>query len=475
MIKVTTQWISRVVEGSMIGGSVSIDSVSTDTRTIIPGSLFVALRGGNFDGHQFVDQAIEKGAVAVVVDKQLDVNIPQIVVQNTTRALGALGAGIKNQLRPKTVAITGSMGKTTVKEMVAAILSRLGNVLATAGNFNNDIGVPLTLLRLEEAHDFAVMELGANHRGEIAYTTGLTQPDVCMINNIAPAHLEGFGDIDGVARAKAEIFKHSSDECVAVVNCDVSYSKRWLDKLSGREVIRYSTDKSKDVDVWVDNICLDEFGCATFDLCRKSKGINENILVQLSVPGMHNVANALAAACVCMSLGACMVDVSLGLAQMEPVKGRVNLLKVNDHLTVIDDTYNANVESAKAGIDLLKQTAGRTIVVLGDMAELGLNARSYHEEVGEYAKEQGINHLLSLGVLSQNASEGFGGKGEKAEQGKHFSTRAQLMPHLYQLINQASQKVTVLVKGSRSAKMELVVNALENHYDVEKHNSREAS
>lgn len=478
MIKVTTQWVSRVVEGSMVGGSVDIDSVSTDTRTITPGSLFIALRGGNFDGHQFVEQAIEKGAVAVVVDKQLDLlhlkarvpqKVPQIVVENTTRALGALGAGIKNQLRPKTVAITGSMGKTTVKEMVAAILSRLGNVLATAGNFNNDIGVPLTLLRLDEEHDFAVMELGANHRGEIAYTTGLVQPDVCMINNIAPAHLEGFGDIDGVARAKAEIFDHSSDECVAVVNCDVSYSKRWLSKLSGRKVITYSTDKNKDVDVWVDNICLDEFGCATFDLCRKFNGVNENILVQLSVPGMHNVANALAAACLSMSLDASMVDVSLGLAQMQPVKGRVNLLKVSDHLTVIDDTYNANVESAKAGIDLLKQTAGHTIVVLGDMAELGLNARSYHEEVGVYAKEQGITNFASLGVLSQNASDGFGDKG------KHFSTRNQLLPHLYQLINQASQKVTVLVKGSRSAKMELVVSALENHYDVEKHNSREAS
>ena len=469
MIKVTTQWICRVTEGSMVGGSVSIDSVSTDTRTIDTGALFIALRGGNFDGHQFVDQAIEKGAAAVIVDHKLDVDVPQIVVADTTRALGALGAAVKNQINLKTVAITGSMGKTTVKEMVAAVLSRLGDVLATAGNFNNDIGVPLTLLRLDEQHDYAVMELGANHRGEIAYTTGLVQPDVCMINNIAPAHLEGFGDIDGVARAKAEIFEHSSDDCVAVVNCDVTYSKRWLNKMADRKVVKYSIDKTKDVDVWVDNICLDEFGCATFDLCRKANGINENILVQLNVPGQHNVANALAASCVCMSLGASLLDVSLGLAQMQPVKGRVNLIKVNDHLTIIDDTYNASVESVKAGIDLLKQTAGHTIVALGDMAELGLNARSYHEEVGIYAKEQDINHLCSLGVLSQNATEGFG------ENGKHFSTRAQLMPHLYQLINQASQKVTVLVKGSRSAKMEMVVAALENHYDVEKHNSREAS
>lgn len=469
MIKVTTQWISRVVEGSMVGGSVEVDAVSTDTRTIAPGALFIALRGGNFDGHQFVEQAIEKGAAAVIVDQKLDIEVPQIVVENTTKALGALAAGIKNQLRPKTVAITGSMGKTTVKEMVAAILSRLGEVLATDGNFNNEIGVPLTLLRLEEDHDFAVIEQGANHPGEIAYTTGLSNPDVCMINNVAPAHLEGFIDIQGVARAKAEIYKFSSDDCVAVINRDCEFSGRWLKKFAHRRIQTYSTDKSKDVDVWVDNVCLDEFGCATFDLYRKQNGISENILVQLTVPGEHNVANALAAATVCMNLGASLTDVSLGLVQMQPVKGRTNLIKVSEQLTIIDDTYNANVESAKAAIDLLAQNAGEKMVILGDMGELGLNARSYHEEVGLHAKAKGVEHFYSLGVLSQNASEPF------EEQGKHFSTRNQLLPAVYQLLGNINQKVTVLVKGSRSAKMELVVQAIENHFDEVKHNSREAS
>jgi UDP-N-acetylmuramoyl-tripeptide--D-alanyl-D-alanine ligase len=469
MIKVTTQWISRVLSGSMVGGSVDIEFVSTDTRTIEQGALFIALRGGNFDGHQFVDQAIARGAGAVVVDHQLDIDIPQIIVADTTSALGALGSAIKEQVQPKTIAITGSVGKTTVKEMVAAILSRLGNVLATKGNFNNEIGVPLTLLRLELEHDYAVIELGANHPGEIAYTTGLTKPDVCVINNIAPAHLEGFIDIQGVARAKAEIFKYSPPDCVAVVNCDSPFSKRWLAKFKDRPIKRFSTDSNKDVDVWVDDICLDEFGCPTFELYSKTKGITENILVQLTVPGMHNVGNALAAASLCISVGASLTDISLGLISMKPVKGRVNLIKVSDELTVIDDSYNANVQSAKAAIDLLVQTAGHKVLVFGDMAELGLNARSYHEQVGEYAKEHGVDHLLTLGVLSQNASELFNGNG------KHFSTRGQLMPFLHQVLANANQKVTVLVKGSRSAKMELVVNALVDHYDLVKHSSREAS
>ena len=188
----------------MIGGAVDIDEVCTDSRTIQPGSLFIALKGRNFDGHAFVPQAVEKGVAAVVVDRRMDIDVPQLIVEDTNRALGMLGAAIKNQIQPKTIAITGSVGKTTVKEMAAAILSRLGNVLATKGNFNNDIGVPLTLLRLEPEHDYAVIELGANHAGEIAYTTGLTNPDVVLINNVAEAHLEGFGDIYGVIRAKGE-------------------------------------------------------------------------------------------------------------------------------------------------------------------------------------------------------------------------------------------------------------------------------
>jgi UDP-N-acetylmuramoyl-tripeptide--D-alanyl-D-alanine ligase len=462
MIKVSSQWICRALSATMIGGALDIDEVSTDTRTINPGALFIALKGPNFDGHRFAEQAIKSGASAILVDHELDVTVPQIVVIDTTEALGALGAAIKAQLQPKTIAITGSVGKTTVKEMVAAILSRLGNVLATKGNFNNEIGVPLTLLRLEPQHDYAVIELGANHPGEIGYTTGLTKPDVCMINNVAAAHLEGFIDLYGVARAKGEIFTFSQADTIAVVNCDSEYSDYWLRRLKDRPVRKFAMSSNmsadKQVDVWVDNICMDEYGCATFDLYSKNDGVQENIMVQLVVPGRHNINNALAAASVCMSVGASLTDISLGLRQMKPVTGRVNLIKVSPSLTVIDDTYNANVESAKAAIDLLVDNAGQKVLVLGDMAELGLDARVYHEEVGDYAKAQGIDRLFTLGVLSQNASEMFNGSG------KHFSSRKLLLEHLHQTLDAGQQKVTVLVKGSRSAKMELVVEALVAHY-----------
>jgi UDP-N-acetylmuramoyl-tripeptide--D-alanyl-D-alanine ligase len=468
MIKVSTQWICKALSAQMVGDALDIDKISTDTRYIEPGALFIALRGPNFDGHQFVEQAIKKGAALIVVDHQLEVDVPQLVVKDTTEALGALGAAVKAKLQPKTIAITGSVGKTTVKEMTAAIMSCLGTVLATKGNFNNEIGVPLTLLRLEPQHDFAVIELGANHPGEIAHTTTLVKPDVCMINNVAEAHLEGFVDLYGVARAKGEIFTHSENDSIAVVNLDCNYCDYWLRKLKDRPVKCFAMSDDKDVDVWVDNVRLDEYGCATFDLYRKVDEGNEKVEVQLSVPGMHNVNNALASASVCMSLGATMKDVSVGLQQMQPVVGRVNLIKVSAVLTVIDDTYNANVESAKAAIDLLVETAGLKMLVLGDMAELGLNARIYHEEVGIYAKEKGIDGLFTLGVLSQNASEMFNGDG------KHFSSRTQLMEHLCQTIDQAEQKITVLVKGSRSAKMELVVEALVVNYGAEEQNPREA-
>jgi UDP-N-acetylmuramoyl-tripeptide--D-alanyl-D-alanine ligase len=491
MITVTTGWISRALSAVLSGADIDISNISTDTRNIRQGDLFVALKGHNFDGHQFVSAAIEKGAVAVIVDHPLDVTIAQILVEDTTRALGALSRAIKAQMSHQTIAITGSVGKTTVKEMVASVLSRRGNVLATKGNFNNEIGVPLTLLRLTPEHDYAVIELGANHPGEIAYSTGLVQPNVTLINNVAAAHLEGFIDLYGVARAKGEVFTNSGDDAIAVVNVDSDYSDYWLSRLKNRLVTRFSMNVNKDATVWVENISLDEYGYATFTLCHlggsmaishsltngltsgdqttdvKVKTVQANsVEVHLAVPGRHNVNNALAAASVCLSCGVELADISLGLSQMQPVSGRGNLLKVTDNLVIIDDTYNANVESAKAAIDLLSENNGLTVLVFGDMAELGQAARIYHEEVGHYAAQQKIDKLYTLGVLSQNASEAFF-KGKKQGLGEHFLNRLKL---LEQLINQLEsvagnqQKVTILVKGSRSSQMELVVQALVAHY-----------
>jgi len=447
MIPLQTKEIAQLVQGQLVGADIQIQSVSTDSRNITQGDLFIALKGPNFDGHQFAADVIAKGAVALIVDQQLPVAVPQIIVADTRLALGALGAAVKQKVNPKSVAVTGSVGKTTVKEMMAAILDRIGNVLATAGNFNNDIGAPLTLLRLTEQHQYAVMELGANHLGEIAYTSSLVKPEVSIITNVAAAHLEGFGDLFGVARAKGEIYGSLGTDGVAIVPLDSEFSDYWLKRLQDKTVLTFSSTQPADFNA--EHIVLNEQGCASFDLvCPQGR-----IFIQLVLPGKHNVANALAAAAATLALGASLTDVQLGLAAMKPVKGRINVTQASDKLRLIDDTYNANSESTKAAIDLLATYPGFRVLVFGDMGELGADARLYHEEVGLYAKQKGINLLFTLGVLSQSASDLFNG------QGAHFSSRQQLIQKLSPILDEQSSS-TVLVKGSRSAKMELVVQDL---------------
>lgn len=447
MITLNCAEIALILDGTLTGRNVSISNISTDSRGVSQNDLFIALKGPNFDGSAFVAEVKEKGAAAVVVEQAVAVDIPQIIVRDTRLALGQLAAAVKARLAPKTIAVTGSAGKTTVKEMMAAILSRRGHVLATQGNFNNDIGVPLTMLRLTEQHQYAVLELGANHQGEIAYTTSLAKPDVAIITNVAPSHLEGFGDVFGVARAKGEIFNAITPQGLAVIPADSEYRDYWLRRLEGKPVQQFSANAT--ADYHAQNIVLDSNGCAAFELICPSGSQS----IQLTIPGKHNVANALAAASACIAVGATLADVQLGLAQMQAVKGRTNIKMVNAQLRVIDDTYNANVESVKAAIDLLASYNGYRVLVLGDMAELGADARLYHEEIGLYAKEAGINLLFTLGVLSQSASDLFNG------QGAHFSSRQALLQRLLPVISE-QQEVTLLVKGSRSAKMELVVQDL---------------
>ena len=447
MINLNCAEIALILDGALTGHNVSISNVSTDSRVIAPGDLFIALRGPNFDGSAFVADVKAKGAAAVVVEHKLAVDIPQIVVADTRLALGQLAAEVKARLAPKTVAVTGSAGKTTVKEMMAAILSCRGPVLATKGNFNNDIGVPLTMLRLTAEHQYAVLELGANHQGEIAYTTSLAKPDVAIITNVAASHLEGFGDLYGVARAKGEIFNAITSDGLAIIPADSDYRDYWLERLQGKRVLQFALNG--EADFTAENIVLDDNGCAGFDLlCPQGR-----CQLQLPLPGKHNVANALAAAAATLEIGATLNDVQLGLAQMAAVKGRTNITRVTEQLRLIDDTYNANVESVKAAIDLLASYPGYRVLVLGDMAELGADARLYHEEIGLYAKKAGINLLFTLGVLSQSASDLFNG------QGAHFSSRQTLLQRLLPLLSE-QQAVTLLVKGSRSAKMELVVQDL---------------
>jgi len=456
--------------------SISVVNLVTDSRALKsqdkPAApqqdAFLALKGPNFDGHRFAKYVVDNGCQVLIVDHLIDNidsnKVAQILVDDTRIALGKIAAYVKQQVAPKTVGITGSSGKTTVKEMLAAILSRLGKVLATNGNFNNDIGVPLTLLRLEHDHDFAVIEMGANHIGEIAYTTELVKPDVAMINNIAAAHLEGFGDLCGVARAKGEIFAGLSADGVALYNKDTKYTNKWQWRLTDKKVRTFSCLNPVNADCYSSNVTLDENGCASFDL-QCSLGQCE---IQLTVPGKHNVCNAVAATAAAIECGASLNDIKLGLAQMAPVKGRLNIhhlkeTSVSKPIKLIDDTYNANVESIKAAITLLANYAGQRVLVLGDMAELGSDARSYHQEVGEYAKEQGINVLLTLGVLSQNTSDAFARKNNAISE--HFSDKKALNECLFNLLLNdeqsaqacAVQDINILVKGSRSAHMEYVV------------------
>ncbi|MFT5755900.1 MAG: UDP-N-acetylmuramoyl-tripeptide--D-alanyl-D-alanine ligase [Alteromonadaceae bacterium] len=462
MIPLLLSDIAQVVNGELVGEDFIVEHITTDSRSLTHSAnkneLFLALKGPNFDGHKFVQQVIKLGCNAVIVDHKVACEIAasfsQIIVADTEQALGHVAAYVKKQVSPKTVAITGSSGKTTVREMVAAILSRLGNVLATDGNFNNHIGVPLTLLRLEPQHDFAVVELGANHIGEIAYTTELVKPDIAIINNIAAAHLEGFGNLCGVARAKGEIFEGLSAEGIAIYNQDCKLANKWQWRLTDKKVRRFSC--LTDSDCYSSAAILNENGCASFQL----HSYIGKCFIELTVPGQHNVCNAVAAAVIAIELGASLDDVRLGLAEMTPVKGRLNLHQLGGDFKLIDDTYNANVESIKAAVDLLASYPGRRVLILGDIGELGADARSYHHEVGEYAKLRQIDDLLTIGVLSQSTSDAFVSRTH--QKALHFSERNKLLACLEQLLADEDQQISILVKGSRSAHMEYVVKDIIN-------------
>ncbi|WP_341502924.1 UDP-N-acetylmuramoyl-tripeptide--D-alanyl-D-alanine ligase [Gallaecimonas sp. GXIMD4217] len=445
MLTLTLSEIAQALGGTLSGDDKSITAVSTDGRTLKGGELFVALVGERFDAHDFIDQVQAAGAAALLVSKDVDSALPQIRVQDTRLALGLLGQYVRDRVAPTVAALTGSCGKTTVKEMLAAILGQQAPVLYTAGNFNNDIGVPLTLLRLEPEHRFAVMELGANHEGEIAYTAALVRPRVALVNNVAAAHLEGFGTLSGVARAKGEIYGALDRDGIAVVNLDDDFAQDWLGRLQDREVLTFG--QRPDADIRAEQVLTRDDGCSQFKLVLKQ----QSVAVSLPLPGRHNVANALAAAAMAHALGVTPALIASGLATVKPVPGRLNVLPLGERGRLIDDTYNASVGAVMAAIDLLAGYGGRRVLVLGDLGELGEKARHYHAELGRYAKEKGIDNLLTQGVLSQAASDAFGlGAG-------HFDDKETLVTRLEALLADEQQPISILVKGARSARMEAVV------------------
>ena len=459
MIKLSTKELADILSAQLIGvDNICVENVSTDTRKPCSEGLFFALKGENFDAHHYLAKAVEQGCAAVVVERECDVDVPQLIVSDTRLALGQLGKWLKAKINPKTVAITGSSGKTTVKEMTASILQQMvqdpEEVLFTHGNFNNDIGVPLTLLRLEPKHKFAVIELGANHQGEIAYTVDLVQPDVALINNIAAAHLEGFGSIEGVAQAKGEIYQGLKENGMAIMENAHSaryWQKYWHAQIGKVKTSVFSSSETTS-DYYAKGIELTETG-SEFKLCIADVG---EIDINLPYLGAHNVSNAVAAAALAFNVGASLAQIKAGLEQKSQVKGRLFPIQVHENLLLLDDTYNANVGSLQSAIHVLQQYNAFRIFAVGDMAELGENSEFCHEQVADFAQAAKLDLVVSFGAQSAVISS--------ACHGKHFMDKAELVDYLSPIIQQQqeTQKVVLLAKGSRRMQMEDVINLIKD-------------
>ncbi|MGF1697675.1 UDP-N-acetylmuramoyl-tripeptide--D-alanyl-D-alanine ligase [Vibrio lamellibrachiae] len=452
MISVSLSQLAKVLDAQLIGSDNTITQVSTDTRKIESNTLFIALIGERFDAHGFVQQAIDNGAKALLVSRVCDVDVAQLVVRDTKLALGQLGAWIHKQCEIPTVAITGSCGKTTVKEMLASILSTQGQVLYTAGNFNNEIGAPLTLLRSHPSDDYAVIELGANHIGEIAYTTALVKPDIALVNNVAAAHLEGFGSIEGVKIAKGEIYQGLPENGVAVMNLDSHGGERWSEVLADKKIVSFSVNNTK-ADLFASDISINEQGAAQF-LMQTPQG---SITVQLGIIGRHNISNALAAAALAIECGVELEDIKHGLTHLMEVKGRVEAIELSSSIRLIDDSYNASVPAMNAAVDLLSSFQSQRWLILGNMAELGGESLALHRQVGEYAARFNFEYVLTYGDDAKVISE--------LCHGHHFETHERMNTYIEQQLEQHNkQHHTLLVKGANSAGMSKIVAALkENH------------
>jgi UDP-N-acetylmuramoyl-tripeptide--D-alanyl-D-alanine ligase len=422
------------------GSDAVFTGVSTDTRALAPGDLFVALTGPRFDGHGFLPDAIAAGAAGALLGHALDTPLPYVEVPDTRQALGSFAALWRAQFKVPVVAVTGSNGKTTVKEMLAAILACRGKGCVTRGNLNNDIGVPLTLLRLRADDGYAVIEMGMNRRGEIGYLAGLTRPTIALITNAAEAHLAGLGSVEEVARAKGEIFTGLADGGTAVINADDAYRELWKTLVAPRRVLTFGLEHKADVRA---DYALGGNGC-TLRLMTPAGDID----VRLSLLGKHNVMNALGATAAALAAGAAPPDVKAGLETVKAVAGRLELKEGIGDARVIDDTYNANPASLAAGLQVLRDFPGERALVLGDMAELGPAAEDVHRRAGALARHLGIQRLFALGELSRHAVEAFG------RGARHFDGPEALADALRNCLH---GEITVLVKGSRVMRMERVV------------------
>ncbi|MCY4420086.1 MAG: UDP-N-acetylmuramoyl-tripeptide--D-alanyl-D-alanine ligase [Gammaproteobacteria bacterium] len=439
-MRFTLAQIASVTSGRLVGTDSTVSSLSTDTRSLHAGDLFIALVGERFDPHEMIAAGHANQAGALLVEREMDVANPQIVVRRTHTALQDLAKAWRDKFSLPVIGITGSNGKTSVKELTREILSTQGDVLATKGNLNNQIGVPLTLLDLDEKHRYAVVEMGANHAGEIESLTRIANPDVGVVHNIGPAHLEGFGSLEGVARAKAELYRYMNPRGLTVVNADEPYLPLWREDIGSRRQISFGIQQDADVS-----------GKRT-DAHRASIHTPAGKMqVRLGMPGQHALYNALAATAICTGLGVELESIQAGIESARPVPGRLVRLEGMHGSCVLDDTYNANPASLSVALDVQEQEPGTHWLVLGDMGELGGESIALHKKAGIMAKKTGVTRLMGVGQLAIHAVEAFGQGGEHFSQHRHV---IEVLQH------ELHEQVCVLVKGSRAMHMEKIVEGI---------------
>ena len=447
MIAMSLSQAAQTINGRLAGKDIMFNGCSTDSRTLQNGNLFIALRGERFDGHSFIPQAEEMGAVAAMVEEEHDESLlPLLIIKDTVHAMGLLAGSWRDEFDIPLMAITGSNGKTTVKEMVSSILGLRALVLSTRGNLNNHIGVPLTLFNLGNEHRYAVIEIGANHAGEISWLSELAKPTVALITQCAPAHLQGFGSEKGVASAKAEIFSGLRDNGIAIVNADDKYAGLWKKIAKCHKQISFGLNVAADITA----------SDITFDTNTGRTGFlihfpDETLSTSTPLSGIHNVQNSIAAAACCMAIGISNLDIKTGLEKMESISGRMQMINTVGGSRIFNDTYNANPGSLQAGLQVLSNYKGNRWLILGDMYELGDRSIEYHLRAGELARETGIHRLYALGDLTHHAVEGFGNGA------RHYENTSELIAAVN---HDLKDNTTILVKGSRAMGMEKIVQAL---------------
>ncbi|HVC17098.1 MAG TPA: UDP-N-acetylmuramoyl-tripeptide--D-alanyl-D-alanine ligase [Rhodanobacter sp.] len=445
MMRLST--IAVWTHGRLLGVDAEAVGVAIDTRKLKPGDLFVAIKGERVDGHDYLDQAAARGAVAALVTRKIDSPLPQVLVNDSALALGDLASAVRAQRNVRVIGITGSNGKTTVKTLTASILSRQGRTHASSGNQNNELGLPLALLGMPQDTEFAVLEMGAGKPGDIAYLAAIARPDIGLVTLIAPAHLERMGSIEGVAETKGALYQALPSDGVAIINADDGFVSFFGGLAGARKVLRFGLDHRADIGADILELRVDG---SRFVLSTPIGDAE----VSLPLPGRHNIANALAAASIGVALAVPLDKIVAGLEQVPGVAGRLRREAMAGGWTLIDDSYNANPGSMAAAIDTLLLAPGERWLVLGDMAELGRDARALHADIGRRARERGVDRLFAVGPLGAATVEAFGA------QGRHYTDKAALIAALQADLHGG---VTCLIKGSRSAAMEQVAAALGNH------------